>query len=223
MEKNASDILREIYESLDKPVKEISEKAKVTCTKGCAHCCELLALATFAEGLIIAESIGSKPDWKSVIPRLKKASMEFCFSGITEKDYFKKGIKCVFLGADNLCSIYEIRPSCCRYHLALSNPLACSRSSPEDTKTKLLDFRAMESHVWDFSAALCKSINLPPFIAAPIPIMVLFALTKIMEPDEDLNWLLQEISEVPTPLEWFEKYAGSLTGGTVGKREKLNL
>jgi hypothetical protein len=33
---HATDILRHIYATLDKPVEEISAKAKVTCSKGCS-------------------------------------------------------------------------------------------------------------------------------------------------------------------------------------------
>ena len=31
-----------------------------------------------------------------------------------ENDYVLQGVPCTFLGADNYCSIYEVRPKACR-------------------------------------------------------------------------------------------------------------
>jgi translation initiation factor 2B subunit (eIF-2B alpha/beta/delta family) len=67
----------------------------------------LLALATFAEGVLIAERICEKPDWKVLVGALKKAAQEFCYDGISERGYFVKNIDCVFLGSDH--SLHDLR------------------------------------------------------------------------------------------------------------------
>jgi hypothetical protein len=53
--------------------------------------------------------------------------------------------------------------------------------------------------------------------------MVLFSMAVIMQPDEDKDWFLEEVKDLPTPLQWFEKYGPGLSGSKSDKREKLNL
>lgn len=215
------EILAELYKKLDPVAEKYAAEMKVSCRKGCAHCCYLFATATLPEGLLIAQKLLSSADWKEWLPKLKAASLEHCFVGVNKVTYFRKGLPCVFLGEGNLCQIYAERPAACRYHYVVSPPENCSHHAPENTRTGTLDTLAVEAEVWELSTALDKKLGFPVPICGPIPLIVLYSMEMATRNDPEVYPIVRRACEgVPNPMAWLAHYGEHLLaeGNDVGER-----
>lgn len=226
-----TDSLKELYGVLDEHVEGILQsKFKASCTKGCASCCYLLATITFTEGLLIAEKLLEKPDWKSILPKLRAAAMKTDYTSITKTNYFRKGQPCVFLGEDKTCTIYDIRPACCRYHIVASAPENCSFLAPETTKTISLDLRQVEEHVWGLSMRVTHQLGKSDLMIGPLALMVLACMEFITDGAETLQDKLdhEEIKRayegLRTPQQWMVECGRSLIMEEEGKQpQRLDI
>ncbi|KHD46071.1 YkgJ family cysteine cluster protein [Streptococcus hongkongensis] len=92
--------------NLDKIVQEIHQEVfrEIDCTK-CANCCRTLGpLFTEADIQRISKHF-----------RMKMPVFEDMFLQVDEDgDKIFQSMPCPFLGDDNLCSIYDVRPKACR-------------------------------------------------------------------------------------------------------------
>ncbi|MDR0845973.1 MAG: YkgJ family cysteine cluster protein [Lactobacillales bacterium] len=92
--------------NLDKITRELHDEvfAEIDCTQ-CANCCKSLGpLFTEADIERIAK-----------FTRMTLANFEADFLQVDEdNDKIFKEMPCPFLGGDNLCDIYEVRPKACR-------------------------------------------------------------------------------------------------------------
>lgn len=92
--------------NLDKLVKQVHEEVfqEIDCTK-CANCCKSLGpLFTEADITRIAKHF-----------KMKLSVFEDLFLEVDEDgDKIFKSMPCPFLGGDNLCDIYDVRPKACR-------------------------------------------------------------------------------------------------------------
>ena len=92
--------------NLDKIVQEVHQEvfAEIDCT-ACANCCKTLGpLFTEADIQRIAKHF-----------RMKLGAFEEAFLKVDEDgDKIFKTMPCPFLGEDNLCSNYDVRPKACR-------------------------------------------------------------------------------------------------------------
>ena len=92
--------------NLDKIVQEVHQEvfAEIDCT-ACANCCKTLGpLFTEADIQRIAKHF-----------LMKLGAFEEAFLKVDEDgDKIFKTMPCPFLGEDNLCSIYDVRPKACR-------------------------------------------------------------------------------------------------------------
>ena len=80
------------------------EFSRTNCLE-CANCCKTTGpLFTDADIVRIAKHLKVKPQ-KFIGDYLRVDE---------EGDYVLQKVPCVFLGADNYCSIYEVRPKACR-------------------------------------------------------------------------------------------------------------
>ena len=80
------------------------EFSRTNCLE-CANCCKTTGpLFTDADIVRIAKHLKVKPQ-KFIGDYLRVDE---------EGDYVLQNVPCVFLGADNYCSIYEVRPKACR-------------------------------------------------------------------------------------------------------------
>lgn len=115
---------------LDKIVQDIHQEVfqEIDCTS-CANCCKDLGPdLTEADIVKIAKLF-----------RMKLATFEKTYLRVDEDgDKVFQSMPCPFLGGDNLCSIYDVRPKACREfphtdrkkiyqinHLTLKNTLIC--------------------------------------------------------------------------------------------------
>ncbi len=114
-----------IHEVVDEHVDRMRTTSKhgseITCQKGCAACChlhvdmfpheaELLIWATKASGVEI--------DWARLERQAPKDDDSW-------RDLPMADRRCVFLGDDNECRVYEHRPGSCRKYHVLSDPALC--------------------------------------------------------------------------------------------------
>ncbi|MCB5099785.1 YkgJ family cysteine cluster protein [Streptococcus mutans] len=116
--------------NLDKIVQEVHTEVfrEIDCTK-CANCCKILGpLFTESDISRIAKHF-----------RMRLPVFEDMYLRVDEdNDKVFKSMPCPFLGEDNLCSIYDIRPKACREfphtdrkkiyqinHLTIQNILIC--------------------------------------------------------------------------------------------------
>jgi Fe-S-cluster containining protein len=108
------------------------------CRRGCAACCHQLVPLTTLEAQRIAEYISRLP--RPVRRELSKAvdrqAQRFAAwvaskpSGDVKDravnvDYLRQRIPCPFLGAENECRVYQVRPLVCRGHHALGSNANC--------------------------------------------------------------------------------------------------
>lgn len=195
------------YEHLDPIAEARAKELKATCKTGCNHCCHQLATITVVEGLLIAEKLLEKPDWKALLPVLREKALAACFDGVNKNTYYEKRIACAFL-REGLCSIYEIRPSPCRYHYVVSDPSRCDPEHGEGT-TAIIDMLPLEEMVWGLSETFIKeNPKLQQHVLGPIPLMVLYSMAITLgNRDQDL---LKAIEGLPTPGQYLGKYLDSI-------------
>jgi len=209
--RSVSEVLTAMYAELDKHADEIGKKFKTTCTKGCDSCCYLLATITLAEGILIAETLVQKPDWYSLVPKLRDAALAYCYKGVGKATYLSKKIPCVFLDTkERVCTIYDVRPGTCRYHYVVSNPANCHADHPVG-RTGIINMQPLLETVWNLSFEVAKQTGAGgDNIVAPIPMMVLFCMLKVSMGGKGRRLLLEAVDGLPSPSQYLEKYHMSL-------------
>ena len=101
-----------------------------TCSKGCGACCHLEVEITVDEAALLAEEVnaGFKIDQARLA---KQASRE------RKGSEWLRGVhsenRCVFLGDDQACQVYQSRPSICRKHIVASDPNDCMKMDKQPT------------------------------------------------------------------------------------------
>lgn len=104
---------------------------KVSCKEGCSACCYSVVELTGIEAIYIREIVEHKRikiDQNALYTQVKEEESSLTFE---ER-------KCVLLGEDNKCSIYESRPLICRLWNSASDPKECVPDSDGVINTKTL-------------------------------------------------------------------------------------
>jgi Fe-S-cluster containining protein len=114
-----------IHEVVDERVARMRATSKngseITCRKGCAACCHLHVdvFPHEAELLLwVAKGLGVEIDWARLERQAPKDDDSW-------HELPKQDQRCVFLGDDNTCRVYEHRPGSCRKYHVLSAPALC--------------------------------------------------------------------------------------------------
>ncbi len=110
-------------------VKELSG-----CKAGCTGCCHTQVSITEDEAELLARIVndGLKIDRAQLQKQMN--------AGNKSEDFYKlsyESRKCVFLGSNNLCLVYEDRPSVCRTNAVLGDSSQCSTENGYDEKKTL--------------------------------------------------------------------------------------
>jgi Fe-S-cluster containining protein len=224
-----SDVMHDVYARLDSAVAKAidhhdalpaSERppgtGEVSCRKGCSHCCGQLTMISLAEGVTIAETIltDTTRDWRTLLPALRAVAIEDCRPGLTRRSRFGVDVPCALLDANTkLCTVYESRPSCCRFLVVVTPPELCSVTA-NGAKTCALDLLDAEAAVWEVSSNIANDLGMQGLNAlaqAPISIMVLAAMGMLLEPDDvdggaDLRLVLDATSGLPSPPQWMQNH-----------------
>jgi len=120
----------DIMEEEDNKAKEYGEKLEITCKKGCAHCCHKLVYVTPDEGMLLARNLITKEGGQISEPTLEILKLQASYQPHQQLEFWmldEKRSKCVFLGADNSCTIYSNRPVNCRLLRVRSPAYHCSK------------------------------------------------------------------------------------------------
>jgi len=163
--------LRHLYEALDPVGERQAAKQGTSCARGCAHCCHLMTAITLPEGLLLADLVLARDDWREVLVRMAQAAK--AVSQTTRVEYFHQQRPCVFLDG-NECSVYADRPAACRYHYAASPSEQCSPGY--EGPMQALNLIELEGEVWNFATHTLGDEGLT---TAPIPMLVLHCVEGV--------------------------------------------
>jgi Fe-S-cluster containining protein len=141
---NTNDPIKEkvlaMYDVIDEINKDsfAPPKDQPSCKKGCSHCC-FIQVATMEWEII------------TILEYMKHQGLEFEPEELEllekqalikdDKEYIvSPHRRCVFLGKDNLCGIYPVRPSACRNYYVFSDPSECDTFNPNASGRTLVNF-----------------------------------------------------------------------------------
>lgn len=112
---------RAVHQLIDREMKA-ADGLPLTCGKGCSGCCSYEVEVTSDDAALLAEVVRSGV----AIDRARLAVQAARERKSPEwRQFGRPENRCVFLGADHACGIYEARPSICRKHIVTSPASAC--------------------------------------------------------------------------------------------------
>lgn len=122
---SAFEALEQLYDLLDRHFEHA--KGLIACAQGCAYCCHSEVAISQLEADYIAAMTGTPTNRPTEEP--------------TKSEPFTDPARpCPFLGADNACSIYTLRPMVCRTHVNFEpTNIKCHFDTPPDEPMPLLD------------------------------------------------------------------------------------
>lgn len=129
-----ADVLRNVrrrYQEVDQETNRGLPRLEISCEKGCAACCYQMTLVTFVEALTIADFVirnRSEAEVTGLIEALDAHAKQF---RPHREAYFLDAKPCPFLRVTDgkwtgECSVYNVRPLCCRMHFVVSDPALCA-------------------------------------------------------------------------------------------------
>lgn len=211
---NVADHLRHIYATLDDAAAPAIVALNATCAPGCSACCNLLTLIGPTEGILIAETLlGDPATLMRALPKLREQALALDAAGTNKAKWWAQQRACPFL-VDHRCSIYEVRPSCCRYHVVTSPKENCAHGAA-DPQTASIDLMPLEAEVFKFNVDYCNAAEMDPVMTtAPIPVMVLAVLRSMAATGEIDRGIATTIAiataGVAEPDEWCARHARDL-------------
>lgn len=192
--------LLKVLNQHDSVVKEILEKAdeKVSCKRGCTHCCYMLTSIHMLEGRLIAEELMSRPHWRRVAKSLSVAAHQGLEVHGSRNDYLKAKIPCPLLDLDTKdCTVYDVRPSVCRNYFVASPPEKCAPEYDEP------DVRIFNTNMLVATALkFCVDVSGGQMVVAPIPLMVLWCMSELVNSKEKRKFFSELTEGLPDPGEW---------------------
>ena len=100
-----------------------ADSLPLTCGRGCSGCCHYEIEITEGEAALLAEAVaaGVAIDTDRLATQAARERRSPRWSPVISDDN-----RCVFLGGDGACRVYESRPSACRRHVVTSPAHACA-------------------------------------------------------------------------------------------------
>jgi Fe-S-cluster containining protein len=100
-----------------------SENPRITCTKGCDHCCYYPVTLTILEGISLYRWLLKNRLWTTAL-RKKCEEHSRQTHGLAPEIWLLSELACPLL-EDHLCSAYEARPFMCRTTISTGDPYEC--------------------------------------------------------------------------------------------------
>jgi len=112
---------RELHRLINRTMEQAAPK-NVSCQRGCAACCRYEVEITWDEAEVLKEAVlgGVAIDEGRLTALAARERKSPLWSDLANPEN-----RCVFLGEDGACRVYEQRPAICRKHLVTSPPIAC--------------------------------------------------------------------------------------------------
>jgi len=112
---------RELHRLINRAMEQAAPK-NVSCQRGCAACCRYEVEITRDEAEVLKEAVlgGVAIDEARLATLAARERKSPLWSDLGNPEN-----RCVFLGEDEACRVYEHRPAICRKHLVTSPPIAC--------------------------------------------------------------------------------------------------
>lgn len=194
--------LLEFYKEQDVLLQETLEKAnrKVSCVRGCNHCCQMLTTIHVLEGVVLAEKTLKMPNWKSILMATYRASK--AGEGIFDtKEYFRKLIRCPLWDEHSGdCMVYEVRPGPCRQFYVATPPELCDpRCNVEYKPVAMMDTTVFRQ------AAVHKLLSLTGTpLTSSLPLMLAWCMRELAE-GGNKAFIAKWVKRLEQPEAWFAK------------------
>lgn len=111
-----------LHQLMDREMKA-ADAVPVSCRKGCAGCCSYEVEITGDEAALLRDAViaGVEIDLDRLGVQAAREPKDPVWQRFGDPDN-----RCVFLGADGACRVYESRPAICRKHLVTTPASACT-------------------------------------------------------------------------------------------------
>lgn len=167
---------------MNRIVSKIEARPDVTCRPGCSHCCTILNLVTFGEAIVIAEALTAKyeppayTDLRARIGEYIEKHLPAPTPELTRQSHFVKQVPCTMLGEDKRCTIYDVRPSVCRFHYAVSDPAKCALA--EDHTPQIVKYLDLDTYKGMAMKAMHDLAPQVPWAVAPLEVVLWWAMLQ---------------------------------------------
>lgn len=169
---------REVERHLNKLFENPIISHLVVCKQGCSFCCHTQVSITQDEALLYAKKIIDN----EVEVDLKKLFQQ-ARAGNDAGKWYKipyEERRCVFLGDENQCVIYNDRPLVCRSNNVLSNPENCKTEDGKEKPIRLL--KTIKADMAIIASFSLSSVN------GALPFMLWKMLEKISDKEKDKSF-----------------------------------
>lgn len=137
---NSTERVRFVHDMIDQEMNDLFQNEAVkkltACQKGCAACCHTQVSVTKDEANLLAERImeGHPIHWDNFHLQVKADNNTTDYMSI---NYSNRA--CIFLDSDNLCSVYEDRPSVCRTNAVVGSADQCKNDDGQFRTQQILN------------------------------------------------------------------------------------
>ncbi len=165
-----------LHGHLDQVILDAGKNFEISCTKGCSACCKQAVTLSVPEAIALIAPIIFDPNraryyFNMTYPKVKEQAKR-CMSGdVTVQSWFESELHCVFLQND-LCTLYDTRPSTCRVHSVMSPSALCS--PPRNEVLSKVDIVGWVDATKDVTLRVSRECHITSQIA-PLPVAVMWA------------------------------------------------
>lgn len=147
------------------------------CRKGCWYCCQQMAIVTIPEAMYVVSGLVNDYFGKrwlaNMLPEMRRQIEIAQTPGLSNIDWFKRGIRCVFLGGNDLCLVYDRRPVVCRAYRVVEG--TAKQCTIPDIRVKCVDTRDIDEKTTEVALAVAADLRIRPY-PMPLPMSLHFAL-----------------------------------------------
>ncbi len=118
---------RKLHELMDTAIESVAH-IQVSCVKACAACCHFEVEVTQDEAALLAQIVQSG---YAIDPAHLKQQAERPPHSLEWQGGVIQDNRCVFLSSEDICGVYESRPSACRRHSVVTPAQLCANTQAE--------------------------------------------------------------------------------------------
>lgn len=154
-----------------------------SCRKGCSACCHSIVMVSLPEAVAVAEHAFKNQnlwmnDLEVLLAKLYRQT-EILGDPSSAPDDDSLGLPCVFLDQEEqTCTVYDARPSACRYHHVTSHPDACDPRADETPVP--MDLSKFQTVAQGAAKRVARQVGTPLGLA-PMAVSVLWAFKALTE------------------------------------------